>query len=847
MSATGDVAPKVLVLDGGFSTQLSCHVGTTADGDPLWSARFLQTHPDDVVNTHLDFLRAGSDVIMTNTYQASVGGFVKHLGVTPEDGYALIKHAVGLAKRARDTYIEECRESGHVPQAPLIAGSIGPYGAHLHDGSEYSGNYADVTPVDTMREWHMPRIRALVEAGVDFLAFETIPCLKEAEMLVRILKEYPQMRGWLSFSCKDENSLAHGEDFKTAAKKCWDMNPNQLVAVGVNCCSPKIVAKLFKGINDDRQHSPIPFITYPNSGEKYNPQIGWIDRDKCEALAHFVPDWLDVGVRYVGGCCRTYGADISLIKNQRVFGISVTKKQRDDKIKKLLKENEDLREQNLKLTFETSKLKKDMGKLNDDKFSDYLTLMKERDARYTLYFENLALQMKLKELDGSSYPVDDAYGDPVVLRIALDRCREQLSITQTDLKKMTDEYADTVPRREYDTLEAKYYHLSKALDKLEQEYKSLRDNNKRLLTLKSSIEEELFETKERCSELERAGTPRPQWELCADFIGGGRDRWWQLARGLSSRDTLRVLLKELGPAAESDHLEHFDGLGMDPVIPPYLRYEGKVRNLRLSRREISVIINDIWLGKMDSTDMSMQDYVTKYFEDRYQQPSVRAEWAYNLCAGAEQMLDEPQVKVFWGVLHGHLSERIYWGLRADWLALRDALYRHARDNETISIEDFEKISKATFPLKSEVDIKNLMDVVRKQLKLKINSNEVNLDKLFQTNEEGFDRVEFARELFRQRQLAQDKYIREVVTELGGKHAANKTVSVENVKRAFAIVDPAIDHIRMERYIRWAFSDPSTELNIIPPIPLKTLTTRLAAGDIERVGPRYRGTHRRIYK
>lgn len=57
---------------------------------------------------------------------------------------------------------------------------------------------------------------------------------------------------------------------------------------------------------------------------------------------------------------------------------------------------------------------------------------------------------------------------------------------------------------------------------------------------------------------------------------------------------------------------------MDPVIPPYLRYEGKVRNLRLSRREISVIINDIWLGKKDHIhDISMQDYVTKYFEDRF--------------------------------------------------------------------------------------------------------------------------------------------------------------------------------------------------------------------------------------
>lgn len=58
--------------------------------------------------------------------------------------------------------------------------------------------------------------------------------------------------------------------------------------------------------------------------------------------------------------------------------------------------------------------------------------------------------------------------------------------------------------------------------------------------------------------------------------------------------------------------------GVDPAIPPYLRYEGKVRNLRLSRREISVIINDIWVGRQEhGQSMSMQDFVTKYFEDRY--------------------------------------------------------------------------------------------------------------------------------------------------------------------------------------------------------------------------------------
>lgn len=53
-----------------------------------------------------------------------------------------------------------------------------------------------------MREWHRPRIAALVDAGVDLLALETIPCQEEAEMLVELIKEWPQMKAWLAFSCK---------------------------------------------------------------------------------------------------------------------------------------------------------------------------------------------------------------------------------------------------------------------------------------------------------------------------------------------------------------------------------------------------------------------------------------------------------------------------------------------------------------------------------------------------------------------------------------------------------------------------------------------------------------------
>lgn len=83
----------------------------------------------------------------------------------------------------------------------MIVGSVGPYGASLHDASEYTGSYAATTPVEVMREWHRPRIAALVEAGVDLLALETIPCRIEAEMLLDLIKEFPNIKAWLAFSC----------------------------------------------------------------------------------------------------------------------------------------------------------------------------------------------------------------------------------------------------------------------------------------------------------------------------------------------------------------------------------------------------------------------------------------------------------------------------------------------------------------------------------------------------------------------------------------------------------------------------------------------------------------------
>lgn len=127
--ATESYFKKVKVLDGGFGSQISKLVEKPVDGDALWSARFLATNKQAVIDTHLAFLRgtlksfvfklwhnflAGADVIETNTYQASIEGFKIHLNVTDKEAYDLIKEAVYLVKEARSIYMKEtlCDDNG---------------------------------------------------------------------------------------------------------------------------------------------------------------------------------------------------------------------------------------------------------------------------------------------------------------------------------------------------------------------------------------------------------------------------------------------------------------------------------------------------------------------------------------------------------------------------------------------------------------------------------------------------------------------------------------------------------------------------------------------------------------
>lgn len=296
---------EIIILDGALGTELESR-GYDVSGK-LWSAQYLLDQPQIIQDVHESYVRAGSDIITTSSYQASIPAFIE-AGLTPEKGYDLLKETVFLAQKAIENVWQELSPEEQKQRSyPLVAGSVGPYAAYLADGSEYTGNY-QLSEAE-FRDFHRPRIQALLEAGSDLLAIETIPNGAEAAAILRLLaEEFPQAEDYLSFVAQSENAISDGtkiEELGNLAQKS-----QQVLAVGFNCTAPHLIAPLLDGLG---QVCNKPFLTYPNSGETYNGLTKtWHDDPVQErSLLENSKLWQNQGVRLFGGCCRTRPEDIA--------------------------------------------------------------------------------------------------------------------------------------------------------------------------------------------------------------------------------------------------------------------------------------------------------------------------------------------------------------------------------------------------------------------------------------------------------------------------------------------------------------------------------------------------------
>lgn len=384
----------ITILDGGLGTELEFR-GYDLSKDPLWSAGLVRRDPKALAEIHRAYLEAGADVITTATYQ----GCIETLGEN------LFAEIVRIAVRARNEFVRDHRENfeftGEPKRSkdettdlvtmsssstvidnktqkqrrkwPLVAVSMGPYGAYLGKGQEYTGDYGNVSKA-TLLDFHRLKLEALDAEGIEpeLLLFETIPNSLELAAITELLQQREKLREqrnvtlkpqvWLALSVRFETidgndhvlladgaSLTESNSFSVVnglRTQLRAMAPH-ISAVGINCCPLDEAELALAELNDVFQQNPndtsassgpLQLIVYPNSGEVYSGETKtWsqpifrnsskgdsevfdptttkpILKDSSWGLADKSQEWIKHGARIIGGCCRTRPEDITKLK-----------------------------------------------------------------------------------------------------------------------------------------------------------------------------------------------------------------------------------------------------------------------------------------------------------------------------------------------------------------------------------------------------------------------------------------------------------------------------------------------------------------------------------------------------
>ncbi len=289
---------KYMIIDGALASELQrrgCDLN-----DSLWSAKVLIEQPELIQQVHYDYFKAGADCAITASYQATPMGFAQK-GIELEESIKLIKTSVKLAQQAKMQYLNDIKQD----KALLIAGSVGPYGAYLANGSEYTGDYQ--LSESEFIAFHKDRVAALIDAGVDILACETMPSFLEIKALAKLIQKFPMVNFWFSLTLKDQKHISDGTPLTEVIEYLNSIE--QIVSVGINCIALEKVTPALEVLS---KLTSKPLIVYPNSGEQYDPTTKqWHkNHDHNCTFANQLDVWINLGAKLIGGCCQTTPDDI---------------------------------------------------------------------------------------------------------------------------------------------------------------------------------------------------------------------------------------------------------------------------------------------------------------------------------------------------------------------------------------------------------------------------------------------------------------------------------------------------------------------------------------------------------
>ncbi len=284
---------EVIVLDGAMGTELEKR-GVPMD-DAAWSAAALATHADTVREVHEDYIRAGADLIITNTFPTA--RHVLEPAGMGEQFRELNIRAVTLAKEARENAAE---------RAVFIAGSISTFTAWYDYGYEPRAERA--------RANYREQAEVLAESGVDVIALEM---MRDVEQTTYAMEAAVAMGlpVWVGFSCKttDEGTVVLWDGEHTLVEALEMLHPLGASLVSImhtltedTPAALREVSKCWSG----------PVGAYPHSGEFIMPNWQFLDVLTPADFATQAQGWLEMGVQLIGGCCGIGPEHIRLLKER---------------------------------------------------------------------------------------------------------------------------------------------------------------------------------------------------------------------------------------------------------------------------------------------------------------------------------------------------------------------------------------------------------------------------------------------------------------------------------------------------------------------------------------------------
>ncbi|SCV04942.1 LANO_0G14840g1_1 [Lachancea nothofagi CBS 11611] len=314
-SITDFINGQILVLDGGQGTDLE-ERGINVS-HPLWSTLPYLTRDgaqlECIRDMYHSFIKAGSNALMTVTYQASYSSLKKFSDgqVNNDAEYASFLD-----------YIIEFTEKECISDNQYLVGSIGPYAAYLSNGAEYTGDYGD-KPIDFISHYRPQVTHFASSTRVDIIGIETIPNIAEFKALLSL--EFAKMCSskpyYISITTDKHGNLRDGTSAKNVCQSIKDNAaslPANFLFFGVNCIDFSYCGEILAKLNGELSECTARFrAAYPNSGEVYhgdthswseNPTVGPLD-----TWENLTSTLLQQHCLMIGGCCRTSSKDISSI------------------------------------------------------------------------------------------------------------------------------------------------------------------------------------------------------------------------------------------------------------------------------------------------------------------------------------------------------------------------------------------------------------------------------------------------------------------------------------------------------------------------------------------------------